>query len=67
MAIMITVLYVALVFGLYVPNWEFKVQTSNSTLSTPRNNVEIKMVRWEYPVNLVSSLFIVLENILYAL
>jgi heparan-alpha-glucosaminide N-acetyltransferase len=45
MAIMITVLYVALVFGLYVPNWEFKVQTSNSTLSIPRNNVEIKMVR----------------------
>ncbi|GJN35994.1 hypothetical protein PR202_gb24816 [Eleusine coracana subsp. coracana] len=43
MAILITVLYAALVFGLYVPNWEFKVQTSNSILSTPRNKVEIKM------------------------
>ncbi|KAK3140675.1 hypothetical protein QOZ80_5AG0404210 [Eleusine coracana subsp. coracana] len=45
MAILITVLYAALVFGLYVPNWEFKVQTSNSILSTPRNKVEIKMIQ----------------------
>ncbi|KAL6897762.1 hypothetical protein ACP4OV_006721 [Aristida adscensionis] len=45
MAIMITVLYVSLVFGLYVSNWEFKLQTCNSTLSTPSNDVEIKMIQ----------------------
>ncbi|WVZ96539.1 hypothetical protein U9M48_042168 [Paspalum notatum var. saurae] len=44
MAIMITALYVALVYGLYVPNWEFKVQTSNSTLSFPGNSIEMKMI-----------------------
>ncbi|KAL6608249.1 hypothetical protein ACP70R_041312 [Stipagrostis hirtigluma subsp. patula] len=45
MAIMITVLYMSLVFGLYVSNWEFKVQTGSSTLSTPSNKVEIKMIQ----------------------
>ncbi|XP_062230803.1 uncharacterized protein LOC133928480 isoform X2 [Phragmites australis] len=45
MAIMIAILYVGLVFGLYVSNWEFEVQTSNSTLSTPSNEVEIKMIQ----------------------
>ncbi|KAJ1261787.1 hypothetical protein BS78_09G057400 [Paspalum vaginatum] len=44
MAIMITALYVALVYGLYVPNWEFKVQTSNSNLSSPGNSIEMKMI-----------------------
>ena len=47
MAIAITVLYVALVFGLYVSNWEFETQTSNSTLSIPSNSIETKMVRRE--------------------
>jgi hypothetical protein len=47
MAIAITVLYVALVFGLYVSNWEFEIQTSNSTLSIPSNSIETKMVRRE--------------------
>jgi hypothetical protein len=47
MAIAITVLYVALVFGLYVANWEFEIQTSNSTLSIPSNSIETKMVRSE--------------------
>ncbi|KAG0517040.1 hypothetical protein BDA96_09G054000 [Sorghum bicolor] len=45
MAIAITVLYVALVFGLYVSNWEFQIQTSNSTLSIPSNSIESKMVQ----------------------
>lgn len=45
MAIAITVLYVALVFGLYVSNWEFEIQTSNSTLSISSNSIETKMVR----------------------
>jgi hypothetical protein len=44
---MITVLYVALVFGLYVSNWEFKVKISNSYLSIPSNLVEAKTVRNE--------------------
>ncbi|PAN17353.1 hypothetical protein PAHAL_3G124700 [Panicum hallii] len=44
MAMMITVLYVALVFGLYVPNWEFKVKISNPTLSTPISLVEMKTI-----------------------
>uniref|UniRef100_M8BM15 Heparan-alpha-glucosaminide N-acetyltransferase n=1 Tax=Aegilops tauschii TaxID=37682 RepID=M8BM15_AEGTA len=42
MAIMISALYIGLVFGLYVPNWEFTVQTSNSTFSNPSNGVGIK-------------------------
>lgn len=50
MAIAITVLYVALVFGLYVSNWEFEIQTSNSTLSIPSNSIETKMVRRESSV-----------------
>jgi hypothetical protein len=50
MAIAITVLYVALVFGLYVSNWEFQIQTSNSTLSIPSNSIESKMVRRESSV-----------------
>lgn len=45
MAIAITVLYVALVFGLYVANWEFEIQTSNSTLSIPSNSIETKMIQ----------------------
>ncbi|XP_066366307.1 uncharacterized protein [Miscanthus floridulus] len=45
MAIAITVLYVALVFGLYVSNWEFEIQTSNSTLSIPSNSIETKMIQ----------------------
>ncbi|TVU17531.1 hypothetical protein EJB05_33573 [Eragrostis curvula] len=45
MAILITVLYVGLVFGLYVSNWEFKVQTTNSTFSVPSDEVEIKMIQ----------------------
>ncbi|CAD6272800.1 unnamed protein product [Miscanthus lutarioriparius] len=45
MAIAITVLYVALVFGLYVSNWEFETQTSNSTLSIPSNSIETKMIQ----------------------
>lgn len=49
MAITITVLYVALVFGLYVSNWEFKV-SSTSALSIPSNLVEIKTVRREFPI-----------------
>lgn len=47
MVITITVIYVALVFGLYVSNWGFEVQTSNSTLSIPSNSIETKMVRRE--------------------
>lgn len=50
MAITITVLYVALVFGLYVSNWEFEIQTSNSTFSVPTNSIETKMVRRESSV-----------------
>jgi len=46
---MITILYVALVFGLYVPNWQFKVKVSNPTLSTPISLVEMKTVRRESP------------------
>ncbi|KAM3401068.1 hypothetical protein ACQJBY_005707 [Aegilops geniculata] len=52
MAIMISALYIGLVFGLYVPNWEFKVQTSSSTFSNPSNDVGFKtthsqrMVSW---------------------
>nr|CAB3460288.1 unnamed protein product [Digitaria exilis] len=42
MAILITVIYVALLFGLYVSNWEFHVEPSNSTLSIPSNLVEMK-------------------------
>jgi len=49
MAMMITILYVALVFGLYVPNWQFKVKVSNPTLSTPISLVEMKTVRRESP------------------
>jgi len=44
MAMMITILYVALVFGLYVPNWQFKVKVSNPTLSTPISLVEMKTI-----------------------
>lgn len=42
---MISALYVGLVFGIYVSNWEFVVQTSNSTLSNPSNEGGVKMVR----------------------
>jgi heparan-alpha-glucosaminide N-acetyltransferase len=45
MAIMISALYIGLVFGLYVSNWEFEVQTSNSTFSNPSNEVGFKTVR----------------------
>uniref|UniRef100_A0A452Y1F4 Heparan-alpha-glucosaminide N-acetyltransferase catalytic domain-containing protein n=1 Tax=Aegilops tauschii subsp. strangulata TaxID=200361 RepID=A0A452Y1F4_AEGTS len=45
MAIMISALYIGLVFGLYVPNWEFTVQTSNSTFSNPSNGVGIKTIQ----------------------
>ncbi|CAL4902850.1 unnamed protein product [Urochloa decumbens] len=44
MAMLITVLYVALVFGLYVSNWEFKVKVNNSTLSSPSNLVKMKTI-----------------------
>jgi heparan-alpha-glucosaminide N-acetyltransferase len=49
---MISALYVGLLLGLYVSNWEFKVQTSNSilTIPTPGNEIGMKMVRREYPV-----------------
>jgi len=49
MAVMITTLYVALVFGLYVPNWEFKVKISDPTFSTPISLVEMRTVRRESP------------------
>jgi heparan-alpha-glucosaminide N-acetyltransferase len=51
-AVMISALYVGLLLGLYVSNWEFKVQTSNSilTIPTPGNEIGMKMVRREYPV-----------------
>ncbi|XP_062180934.1 uncharacterized protein LOC133885262 isoform X2 [Phragmites australis] len=73
MAIMIAVLYVALMFGLYVSNWEFEVQTSNSTVSSPSNKVEIKMIQcgvsgsFEPPCNAVGFIDRVLlgENHLY--
>ncbi|KAF6982724.1 hypothetical protein CFC21_001070 [Triticum aestivum] len=42
MAIVISALYIGLVFGLYVPNWEFKVQTSSSTFSNPTNDIGFK-------------------------
>ncbi|XP_006654067.3 heparan-alpha-glucosaminide N-acetyltransferase-like [Oryza brachyantha] len=47
MAIMISALYVGLLFGLYVSNWEFKVQTGNSILKfpTPSNEVQMKMIQ----------------------
>ncbi|KAL5202447.1 hypothetical protein ABZP36_013399 [Zizania latifolia] len=47
MAIIISALYVGLVFGLYVSNWEFKVQTGNPTLTFPTtsNEVGIKMIQ----------------------
>ncbi|KAM3407433.1 hypothetical protein ACQJBY_001067 [Aegilops geniculata] len=45
MAIMISALYIGLVFGLYVPNWEFKVQTSSSTFSNPSNDVGFKTIQ----------------------
>uniref|UniRef100_A0A0D9WD07 Heparan-alpha-glucosaminide N-acetyltransferase catalytic domain-containing protein n=1 Tax=Leersia perrieri TaxID=77586 RepID=A0A0D9WD07_9ORYZ len=47
MAIMISALYVGLLLGLYVSNWEFKVQTSNSilTIPTPSNEVGMKMIQ----------------------
>ncbi|VAH02493.1 unnamed protein product [Triticum turgidum subsp. durum] len=45
MAIVISALYIGLVFGLYVPNWEFKVQTSSSTFSNPTNDIGFKTVR----------------------
>ncbi|KAG2624754.1 heparan-alpha-glucosaminide N-acetyltransferase-like [Panicum virgatum] len=44
MAMMITTLYVALVFGLYVPNWEFKVKISDPTFSTPISLVEMRTI-----------------------
>jgi len=49
MAMMITTLYVALVFGLYVPNWEFKVKISDPTFSMPISLVEMRTVRRESP------------------
>ncbi|VAH02497.1 unnamed protein product [Triticum turgidum subsp. durum] len=45
MAIVISALYIGLVFGLYVPNWEFKVQTSSSTFSNPTNDIGFKTIQ----------------------
>uniref|UniRef100_A0A0D9ZUF9 Heparan-alpha-glucosaminide N-acetyltransferase catalytic domain-containing protein n=1 Tax=Oryza glumipatula TaxID=40148 RepID=A0A0D9ZUF9_9ORYZ len=46
-AVMISALYVGLLLGLYVSNWEFKVQTSNSilTIPTPGNEIGMKMIQ----------------------
>lgn len=44
-AIVLTSIYVGLLFGLYVPNWEFAVPSSNSTLSSPTYGVEINSVQ----------------------
>ncbi|XP_047095599.1 heparan-alpha-glucosaminide N-acetyltransferase-like isoform X1 [Lolium rigidum] len=73
MAIMISALYIGLVFGLYVSNWEFKVQTSNSTFSNPSNEVGFKTIHCDVrgslgpPCNAVGFVdrFLLGENHLY--
>ncbi|XP_010931719.1 uncharacterized protein [Elaeis guineensis] len=43
-AIILAVVYVGLLFGLYVANWEFAVPSSNSTLLSPTYGVQIENV-----------------------
>ncbi|KAH7678646.1 Heparan-alpha-glucosaminide N-acetyltransferase protein [Dioscorea alata] len=44
-AILLSSLYVGLVYGLYVPNWEFELPSTNSTLSIPSYGVRAETVQ----------------------
>ncbi|XP_073009907.1 uncharacterized protein [Typha latifolia] len=44
-AALISALYVGLLLGLYVPNWEFEVTSNNSTFSDPNYRIGIEMVQ----------------------
>ncbi|KAK8967531.1 hypothetical protein KSP40_PGU006401 [Platanthera guangdongensis] len=51
-AILLSAMYVALLLGLYVPNWEFEVLSSNSTVSTANYGLQFKTVHCGYRGNL---------------
>ncbi|KAJ6796122.1 putative heparan-alpha-glucosaminide N-acetyltransferase isoform X1 [Iris pallida] len=44
-AILLSSVYIGLLYGLYVPNWEFRVPNNNSTLSVPNYGLGIQTVQ----------------------
>ncbi|KAH0460989.1 hypothetical protein IEQ34_008564 [Dendrobium chrysotoxum] len=49
-AIVLSAMYVALLFGVYVPNWEFEILSSNSTFSNGNFGLQIETVTEALPV-----------------
>ncbi|XP_019163593.1 PREDICTED: heparan-alpha-glucosaminide N-acetyltransferase-like isoform X3 [Ipomoea nil] len=43
-AVSLSVLYMGLLYGLYVPDWEFKVDTASNSSVVPRNAVSIPLI-----------------------